>query len=177
MTRVSLRSLLQVAWRNRASDWWRFARSLTRNHADAEDLVDEAVVRTLKADPHLGSEREVHLYVTKAIRNTWFRWARVRARRLALLVELGHRPEDYASSALQDLVAAEHQGHLEEAMSGALGKMKREIRSALGLYLIGDPGLTLREIAEVQEVSVAAAQRRVQKALRILADELKEFDQ
>jgi len=43
MTGVSLRSLLQIAWRNGASDWWRFALSLTRNHADAEDLVDEAV--------------------------------------------------------------------------------------------------------------------------------------
>lgn len=152
MTSVSLRTLLQIAWRNRVSDWRRFALSLTRNHADAEDLVDEAVVRTLRADPHLRSESEVHAYVTTAICNTWFMWAPVRASRLALLVKLGHRPEDYASSALQDLVAAEHRGRPEEAVGGALEKMKREIRVAFGLYLIGDPGLTLREIAEIQEV-------------------------
>lgn len=100
MTRPSLRPLLRIAWLNRFSDWWRYALSLTRNDADAEDLVDEAVVRTLRADPSLNNEGEVHAYVTTAIRNTWFRWARVRASRLAILVELGDRPEDYASSAL-----------------------------------------------------------------------------
>lgn len=51
------------------------------------------------------------------------------------------------------------------------------IPTPFGLYLIGDRKLTLREIAEVQQVSVAAAQRRVQGALRILVAGLKEFDQ
>ena len=54
--------------------------------------------------------------------------------------------------------------------------MKPEIRSAIGFYLLEDPGLTLREIAEEQEVSVTTAHRRVDGGLRILADELKEFD-
>jgi len=74
MTRASLRSLLRDAWGNRFSDWRRFALFLTRNDADAEDLVDEAVGRTLRADPSLKSEGEVHAYMVTAIRNTWFRW-------------------------------------------------------------------------------------------------------
>jgi len=176
MTRASLRSLLRDAWGNRFSDWRRFALFLTRNDADAEDLVDEAVVRTLRADPSLKSEGEVHAYMVTAIRNTWFRWRRVRTRRQAILMELRNRPEEYASSALHELIEADRQGHLEKVVSSALEKMKPEIRSAIGFYLLEDPGLTLREIAEEQEVSITTAHRRVHSGLRALADELKEFD-
>jgi len=176
MTRASLRSLIRDAWGNRFSDWRRFALFLTRNDADAEDLVDEAVVRTLRADPGLKSEGEVHAYIVTAIRNTWFKWSRVRTRRQAILMELRNRPEECASSALHELIEAEQQGHLKEVVSSALEKMQPEIRSAIGLYLLRDPGLTLREIAENQGISVSTAHWRVQTGLRILADELTEFD-
>ena len=38
MTKVSLRNLLEIVWLRRASDWWRFALSLSRNDTDADDL-------------------------------------------------------------------------------------------------------------------------------------------
>ena len=176
MTRTSLRFLLRDAWGSRLPDWRRFALSLTRNDADAEDLIDEAVARTLRADPSLKSEGEVHAYVVTAIRNTWFKWSRVRTRRQAILEELRNRPEGWASSALQELVEAEQRGHLRDVLGSALEKMERKIRSAIGLYLLKDPGLTLEEIAEDQDVSVSTAHRRVHRGLRILAHKLKDFD-
>ena len=51
-------------------DWRQFALSLTRNDADAEDLVDDAVLRTLRAEPRLKGESEVHAYLLTAIRDT-----------------------------------------------------------------------------------------------------------
>ena len=176
MPKTPLRALLRIAWTNRLSEWWRYARSLTRNDADAEDLVDEAVTRTLLTDPSLANEREVHLYVIAAIRNTWFKWDRVRRRRAEILAELGPRPEELASTVLQDLINAEHRGHLDEALGSALKKMKPKIREAIGLYLVEGPGLKFREVAEAQGVSTTTAHERVQKALRVMAGELKEFD-
>ncbi len=177
MTKKSLRSLLRAAWGKRFSDWRQFALSLTRNDADAEDLVDEAVVRTLRAEPGLRSEKEVHVYILKAIRNTSIKWRRARERRYSLLAELRSQPEEYASSALQELMAAEQQAHIEGAVNEALEKMNPENREAIGLYLIEEPGLTLEAIARCQGVSTTTAHRRVQAALRILFKELQEFDQ
>jgi RNA polymerase sigma-70 factor (ECF subfamily) len=177
MTRVSLRKLLRIAWVDRAHDWWRFAASLTKNHADAEDLVDEAILRTLRTKPRLRDEKEVHAYLLTAIRNTWFKWTRARRRRYAVIEKLPPQPEGYSSGALQNLIDAERDDRLEEALGSALQKMEPEIRAAIGLYVLRDPGLTLREIAEAQGTSISTAHSRVQRALRMLASELREFNQ
>lgn len=48
----------------------------------------------------------------------------------------------------------------------ALEKMELKTRAAIGLYLLRDSGLMLREIAGVQGVSTATVHGRVQEALR-----------
>ncbi len=177
MTGKSLRSLLQVAWRKRFSDWLRFAVSLTQNEADAEDLVDEAVVRTLRAEPDLKSESDVHGYILTAIRNTSNKWARAREQRHSLLLELRNQGQEPASSALQELIEAELQAQIDDAVERALEKMPAENREAFGLYITEDPRLTLKEIAERQKTSRTTAHRRVQAVLRVIADKLEGFDQ
>jgi len=169
VTPASLRDLLLATWLKRSSDWWRFAFTLSRNSADAEDLVDEAVRRTLEVEPRLRSEQDVHRYVRAAIRNEWLHKLRTRkhGKRLHRRLEVEAGPS--AGSALDAYLAIESQLRFQAIVDEALEKMEPEVRQAGFLYLLADSTLLLRQIAEIQGVSVTTVHERVRRAARILA--------
>ena len=177
MTKVSLRNLLLLAWLRWAAEWRRFARSLTRNDADAEDLVNEAITRTLEVDPDLASERDVHRYVLKAMRRIWINVVTQRRRRRKRLRELQRDIELFAPSVWQKFVELERERLLDQVVNDALEKMGPEIAGAYLLYTDEEPPLVLREVAAILEVSTSTAHTRVQEAFRILADALEEFEE
>lgn len=61
-------------------DIFRYARSLTRNDADAEDLAQTAVVRALAAGVELREPERAKYYLLRIVRNLATDQARVRAR-------------------------------------------------------------------------------------------------
>jgi RNA polymerase sigma-70 factor (ECF subfamily) len=173
---LSLTELLRGAWRRHHSEWWRFAMRLTGDPHDAEDVLQEALLRVLRAEnADVRTEDDVCKYVFWAIRTAaidQYRERRVRARLFRELLEQG---PSYPSTALEILIAAEEQRVSEErqrAVSARLAQMKPTLREAIQLYYLTEPPLTLAEIAEAQGVSTSAAYERIQRALRILSKAL-----
>ena len=173
MKRAALRSLLQTTWLHRAAGWRRFALSLTADDADADDLVSEAVTRTLATAPTLRDERGLNNYVLKAIRNTWSNWTRSRKHERQLYDRVRREADSGICWPLQALIEAEGEERLRDVVAAALEKMEPEIRQVAVLYVVERQNLRLVDIAEIQGVSVSAAHERAKKALRILGQELK----
>jgi RNA polymerase sigma-70 factor (ECF subfamily) len=169
VTRTSRRSLMRATWLKRSSDWWRLAFALSRNSADAEDLVNEAVRRTLEIEPRLRSERDVHNYVRAAIRNGWLNTSRKRKHERQLHQKVELVAKSPVCSALNAYLEVERQLRFQELVDEVLEKMEPEIRRAGFLYLLADSTLLLRQIAEIQGVSVTTAHDRVRRAARMLA--------
>ena len=79
MKRAALRSLLQATWLHRAAGWRRFALSLTADDTDADDLVSEAVTRTLVTAPAIRDERGLNNYVLRAYPRCGSTFAKIHA--------------------------------------------------------------------------------------------------
>ena len=60
MSNQDLRELLEKAAASRFSQWKGYALSITRNEADAEEVVQEAIAKTLRAEPDVDTEERVH---------------------------------------------------------------------------------------------------------------------
>ena len=174
MQSLSLTELLRGAWRRYHSDWWRFALSLTRDANDAEDALQEALLRALRAEnAEIKTEDDVYQYVFRAIRTAVIDQHRERHSRYRLFRELLEQGPSYPSTALEILVATRARQVTEErreAVSAELAQMKPALREAIQLYFLTEPPLSFREIGEVQGVSTSAAYERVQRGLRILSE-------
>jgi hypothetical protein len=68
MPRRPFRVLLEATWASRVGSWVGYARHLVGNAADAEDIVQNAVQKTLEANPDLQEEAQLSSYVRTTIR-------------------------------------------------------------------------------------------------------------
>ncbi len=178
MTKTTLRELLKRTWRSRSRGWARFARYLTGDQADAADVISEAMLKTLKADPSLETERETDNYILRAIHNTFFSQRARRKARQRVLEELRLHGEEHAASPLRRVLEAEEVGRLDgiaQLVKAQRKKLSPELRKALALYY--DRGLKYREIAEIEQVSVTTAHDRVQRALDVLGQAIPDEDE
>lgn len=128
----------------------RYARALTRNAADADDLVQDALVRALRSE-HLfhGGDMRSWLYtiVTNLNRN--------RLRSLARRPTMALIAEDDAP----DVAGPEAGGRDIER---ALASLVEDQRAALLLVVL--EGLSYREVAELQGVPIGTVMSRLARA-------------
>lgn len=68
MSQLASYAYIEKAWLSRFHRWRGYALSLTGNVTDAEEVVQEAVARTVRARPKFGSESDAHNYVLTAVR-------------------------------------------------------------------------------------------------------------
>jgi RNA polymerase sigma-70 factor (sigma-E family) len=139
----------------------RMALMLTRNEADAEDLVQAALAKTYLAAGRIEDRGALDGYVRRAIVNTHISWWRRRR-----LVEL---PTDQ----LPEEVVVDHAAHsdLQETLRGALERLPRRMRTTVMLRYYAD--MTEAEVAELLGVSLSTVKSTVARAvarLRIDAD-------
>ena len=175
MVRSEICGLLRDAWDRWAKDWHRFARRLTRENDEAEDLVSRATHEALRAGPNLKTELEVHRYILATIRHQFFQQRIRRRARLKLIEALSQYNTILASSAIEKAIDAEEVRRRiedERLIYVHLVQLEPRQREAIELYFLREPGMTYREIATVQQVGVATAYERVQRALEALADAL-----
>ena len=99
------------------ADLFRYARSLTRNDADAEDLAQSAVVRALAAGATLREPERAKWYLLRIVRNLATDQARARARAVGGAV--GRRPR-------RDLLRA--RARSAGAAGGGRGAPARRVR-------------------------------------------------
>jgi RNA polymerase sigma-70 factor (ECF subfamily) len=137
----------------------RVARSLTRNPADAEDLVQDALVRAYRAIDSFDG-RHPRAWLLTIVRNTHLN--RNRRRRPSLLDD---------PDATQDVAAADPDaspesavlgGELEGAIHRALAQLGDDARRVVELVDIAD--LTYAEAAEVLQIPVGTVMSRLHRA-------------
>lgn len=142
------------------------ARYLTRNDADAEDIVQEAMLRAFR---YFGGFRgdgvtQSRAWVLTIVRNTAHSWRRKR------------RPEDDAlafdetvhSEAGDDPAAELARGDSRETVAQALAGLPPDLREVIVLREV--EGLSYKEIAEVAEVPIGTVMSRLSRARRRLQE-------
>ncbi len=146
---------------SRSGSLLRMAYLLTRNRADAEDLVQAALAKTFQAWDRIEDRGAVDGYVRRAMVNTHISWWRRR------------RVEEYPTDEIPDQPVIDHAGESEvqDALRRAIERLPQRMRAAVVLRYYED--MSEAEIANVLGVSLGTVKSTVSRAvakLRIDAD-------
>ncbi len=144
----------------------RFAISLTRNAADADDLVQDACMRAMTAsdgwDPLQGLDR----WVFRILRNLWISELRKRQVRLGMgQVDVTETDE------LRTEMTGEHDLAVKQLM-GRLASLPSGYASVL--LLVAVEGYSYKEAAEVLDLPQGTVMSRLYRGRRIMAEQLAE---
>jgi RNA polymerase sigma-70 factor (ECF subfamily) len=148
----------------------RYARGLTRDAADADDLVQDTVTRALERAGSFRGESSVTTWLHRILHNL----AVDRVRRLrevptedvAQVAERQWRADSYTVDAAVVAARAEDRDELREALE----HLPFDHRSAVMLHDM--EGLTAAEVARIQHVSLPAAKQRLRRGRMMLVSEL-----
>jgi RNA polymerase sigma-70 factor (ECF subfamily) len=138
----------------------RFARALTFNREDADDLVQVAVERALGRSEQYEPGTRLDSWMFRIVKNAWIDEVRSRIRRTELFV-----PEE-AGEQVGDNFADTHQQRL--AIEQAVSMLSDEHRLVVGLVLID--GLAYKEAAEVLEIPIGTLTSRLARAREALQE-------
>jgi RNA polymerase sigma-70 factor (ECF subfamily) len=138
----------------------RFARALTFNREDADDLVQVAVERALGRSEQWEPGTRLDSWLFRIVKNAWIDEVRSRARRTELFA-----PEE-AGEHIGDNFADAHQQRL--AIEKAVSMLSDEHRLVVGLVLID--GLAYKEAAEVLEIPIGTLTSRLARAREALQE-------
>lgn len=132
----------------------RFARALTYNREDADDLVQIAVERALTRSEQWEPGTQLHSWLFRIVKNAWIDELRVRVRKDQVFA-----PEEEGEHVGDDFVEA-HQQRL--AIEKAMSLLSEEHRLVIGLVLVD--GLPYKEAAEVLEIPIGTLTSRLARA-------------
>jgi RNA polymerase sigma-70 factor (ECF subfamily) len=170
MAEGDFRELLERTSASRFAQWKRYALSLTRNEADADDVVQDAIANTLRLAPDLDSETRLHHYVRQAIRNTALSLLD-RRRRFAGDDAAVEQAAGESSSALEIMLDTENElarRRLTRLLNRKLAELRDEHREVIEHLVLRTPRMKLREVAELQGVTTPTVHYRLQTALKTL---------
>jgi len=137
---------------------YNLARWLTRDATDAEDVVQEAVVRALKYGAGF-SGADIRSWLLKIVRNTCYTWLR-KNRGWSEFDELEH------GGSYDDAEEAEITRLDAERLKALLLELPTEYREVLILREL--EGLSYREISVIAEIPVGTVMSRIARARRRL---------
>jgi len=140
----------------------RFARSLTRDVADADDLVQIAVERALKRQEQWKAESNLASWMFTLMKNAWIDEARARGRRAAVLSPPEHG-DHVADDAAADPV-------VRTAVQRAMETLPDDQRLAVALVLV--EGLSYAEAADVMGVPAGTLTSRLVRGRMALMAQL-----
>ena len=132
----------------------RFAYALSRNAADADDLVQDVAMRSMASGKQWQSGTRFDLWMFRIARNLWIDTVRARGRREKYLAPaeegetIGHDPRPGIEAAID----------LGVAMA-ALQRLPEEQREVVALILID--GLGYRETAELLDLPIGTISSRL----------------
>jgi RNA polymerase sigma-70 factor (sigma-E family) len=131
----------------------RAAYLLTANRADAEDLVQAALIKTYLAWNRIEDRGALDGYVRRAMINTHISWWRRR------------KVEEYPTDEIPDQAVADHAGRsdLQETLRRAVERLPQRMRAAVVLRYYAD--MTEAEIAEALGVSLGTVKSTVSRAV------------
>jgi RNA polymerase sigma-70 factor, ECF subfamily len=137
----------------------RFARSLTRNQHDADDLVQAAVERAWRHTDQFKPGANLASWMFGIMKNAWIDDRRARGRRgeVALPEDSGSHPAVNPADMNTELWS----------VSEAMDKLPEEQRLAVALVLV--EGLSYKEAAEVLEIPMGTLTSRLARGRMALA--------
>ena len=136
----------------------RFARNLTRNPHDADDVVQIAVERALVRLDQWRSDARLDSWMFKILRNAWIDELRSR----------GRRDKIFLAAEAGDNIGTDSMAREAELMSvqSAMARLPQDQREAVSLVLV--EGLPYREAAEVLEVPIGTLTSRLARGREAL---------
>jgi RNA polymerase sigma-70 factor, ECF subfamily len=142
----------------------RFARSLSRNQHDADDLTQVAVERVLRNRDQFRPGASLSGWVFAIMKNAWLDALRARTRRgeVALPEDSGEHP------AVSPVDTQTQLWSVSEAMS----KLPEDQRLAVALVLV--EGMSYKEAAAVLEIPIGTLTSRLARGRTALASALSE---
>ena len=141
----------------------RFARNLTRNPHDADDVVQIAVERALLRLDQWRSDARLDGWLFKILRNAWIDEVRARARRAMILM-----PEEAGELIGEATMDREIDRWSAET---ALVRLPEDQRLAVSLVLI--EGLSYKDAAEVLDVPLGTLTSRLARGREALQEMLR----
>jgi RNA polymerase sigma-70 factor (ECF subfamily) len=157
-----------------AEGLYRYALSRTKNAADAEDLVQETMLKAFKAYGSVREDTYFKAWALTIMKHTWISNYRAAERRPAehLVGDLSdeHLPSSSRDTS-EDMLSAEHHAlrdFLDPDMSAALHALPEDMRRTV--YYIAIEGMKYREAAAVMGVSegtLMSRMHRIRKELRL----------
>jgi RNA polymerase sigma-70 factor, ECF subfamily len=152
---------------------YNLARWLTRNDADAADVVQEAFLRALTYFDGYRDENP-RAWLLTIVRNTCYRW--LERNRTATVVPLSREVEERMEAAIADLqgepvpdpeaLAAKHRD--SEMLNELIAELPPTFREALVLRELED--LSYQAIADVLSVPIGTVMSRLARARGLLRD-------
>jgi RNA polymerase sigma factor (sigma-70 family) len=145
-----------------------YARWLTRNDADAEDVVQDACVRAMRFFSSL-RDADARAWLFAIVRNTWYSRVSRRANVTEVTPVTGahNEPPDDALDPEARLL----QQHTVERVQAALEQLPADFREVIVLREI--EGLSYKEIAAVVRVPIGTVMSRLARARQRLLTTLK----
>jgi RNA polymerase sigma-70 factor (ECF subfamily) len=136
----------------------RFARTITFNREDADDLVQVAVERAIGRGDQWQAGTRLDSWIFRIMKNAWIDEVRSRIRRERVMApeEAGEHVGDVSAEAQQQRMA------IEKAMS----MLSDDHRLVIGLVLVD--GLPYKEAAEVLEIPMGTLTSRLARAREAL---------
>jgi RNA polymerase sigma-70 factor (ECF subfamily) len=138
----------------------RFARSITFQREDADDLVQIAVERALTRAEQWQPGTRLDSWMFRIVKNAWIDEVRSRARRSELFA-----PEEEGEHVGDDYAAA-HQQRM--AVEKAMSLLSDDHRMVIGLVLVD--GLPYKEAAEVLDIPIGTLTSRLARAREALQE-------
>jgi RNA polymerase sigma factor (sigma-70 family) len=139
----------------------RFARSLARDAADADDLTQVALERALKGRDQWQPGTRLDAWMIRIIRNCWIDEVRSRTRRAQTFA-----PEEVGAAvgvaANEDIERAAGMRDVDRAMN----LLPSEQREAIALVLV--EGLAYKEAAEVLDIPIGTLTSRLTRGRQAL---------
>jgi RNA polymerase sigma-70 factor, ECF subfamily len=136
----------------------RFARNLTRNPHDADDIVQIAVERALVRSDQWRSDARLDSWMFKIVRNAW----------IDELRSLGRRDKIFLSEEAGEHVGVESMETQAVLLSvqAAMARLPEDQRLAVSLVLV--EGLPYKEAAEVLEIPIGTLTSRLARGREAL---------
>ena len=143
----------------------RFARGLTQNAADADDLCQAAIERALKSRDQWQAGTRLDSWMYRITRNIWIDNRRAAARR-GIHADIDDGVMQIADDSHARMEASMELGDVDRAMA----KLPDEQREAVMLVLV--EGYAYREAAEIMNVPVGTLTSRLVRGREALMREL-----
>ena len=141
----------------------RFARSLTRDGADADDLCQVALERALKARDQWQAGTRLDAWMYRIIRNGWIDEVRARTRRARTFA-----PEE-AGEGVGAPGGAELKMEMHD-VDRAMGELPDEQREVIALVLV--EGLAYKEAAAILDIPMGTLTSRLTRGRQALVRRL-----